>query len=156
MWIFPWVIECSIILWVRLGHYSDVIMGAMAFQITRLTIVYSTVYWGADQRKHQSSASLALREKFTSDRWIPAQRAIIAWIRFHLMTSSCNKPNYAPPKPANIAKYASLDTSLVNMKNIGNRTIIYNKIGNITATHPIDYYFGFCHCPMWNKVHCAS
>ena len=33
--------------------------GSMAFQITSLTIVYSTVYSGADQRKHQSSASLA-------------------------------------------------------------------------------------------------
>ena len=31
----------------------------MASQITGLTIVYSTVYRGADQRKHQSSASLA-------------------------------------------------------------------------------------------------
>ena len=40
-------------------HYSDVIMGAMASQITSLTIVYSTVYSGADQRKHQNSASLA-------------------------------------------------------------------------------------------------
>ena len=40
-------------------HYSDVIMGAMASQITSLTIVYSTVCPGADQRKHQSSASLA-------------------------------------------------------------------------------------------------
>ena len=40
-------------------HYSDVIMGAMASQITRLTIVYSTIYSGTDQRKHQSSASLA-------------------------------------------------------------------------------------------------
>ena len=40
-------------------HYCDVIMGAMASQITSLTIVYSTVYLGADQRKHQSSASLA-------------------------------------------------------------------------------------------------
>ena len=40
-------------------HYNDVIMGAMASQITSLTIVYSTVYPGADQRKHQSSASLA-------------------------------------------------------------------------------------------------
>ena len=37
-------------------HYGDVIMGAMASQITSLTIVYSTVYSGADQRKHQSSA----------------------------------------------------------------------------------------------------
>ena len=34
-------------------------MGAMASQITSLTIVYSTVYSGADQRKHQSSASVA-------------------------------------------------------------------------------------------------
>ena len=34
-------------------------MGAMAPQITSLTIVYSTVYLGANQRKHQSSASLA-------------------------------------------------------------------------------------------------
>ena len=33
--------------------------GMMASQITSLTIVYSTVYSGADQRKHQSSASLA-------------------------------------------------------------------------------------------------
>ena len=40
-------------------HYGDVIMGTVAYQITRLTIVYSTVYSGADQRKHQSSASLA-------------------------------------------------------------------------------------------------
>ena len=31
----------------------------MTSQITSLTIVYSTVYWGVDQRKHQSSASLA-------------------------------------------------------------------------------------------------
>ena len=34
-------------------------MGTMASQITRLTSVYSTIYSGADQRKHQSSASLA-------------------------------------------------------------------------------------------------
>ena len=41
------------------GLYNDVIMSAMASQITSLTIVYSSVYSGADQRKHQSSASLA-------------------------------------------------------------------------------------------------
>ena len=34
-------------------------MGRIASQITSLTIVYSTVYTNADQRKHQSSASLA-------------------------------------------------------------------------------------------------
>ena len=40
-------------------HYYDVIMGAIASQITSLTIVFSTVYSDADQRKHQRSASLA-------------------------------------------------------------------------------------------------
>ena len=38
---------------------SDVIMGTMTSQITSLTIVHSTVYSGADQRKYQSSVSLA-------------------------------------------------------------------------------------------------
>ena len=32
---------------------------------------YLTVYSGADQRKHQSSASLAFVREFTIDRWIP-------------------------------------------------------------------------------------
>ena len=40
-------------------HYCDVTMGRIASQITSLTIVYSIVYSDADQRKHQSSASLA-------------------------------------------------------------------------------------------------
>ena len=40
-------------------HYDDVIMDAIESLITSLTIVYSTVYSDADQRKHQSSASLA-------------------------------------------------------------------------------------------------
>ena len=35
-------------------------MSAMPPQITSLTIVYSSVYSGADQRNHQSSASLAI------------------------------------------------------------------------------------------------
>ena len=41
-------------------HYNNVIiMGAMASQITGVSIVYVACS-GADQRKHQSSASLAL------------------------------------------------------------------------------------------------
>ena len=41
------------------SHYNDVIMGTIASQITSLMIVYSTVNSDADQRKRQSSASLA-------------------------------------------------------------------------------------------------
>ena len=40
-------------------HYDDVIMTMLASQITSLTVVYSIVYSGVNQRKHQSSASLA-------------------------------------------------------------------------------------------------
>ena len=40
-------------------HYNDIIMNAMVSQITSLTIVCSTIESSADQRKHQSSWSLA-------------------------------------------------------------------------------------------------
>ena len=50
-------------------HYSDVIMRTMASEITGVSIVYSTVCSGADQRKHQSTVSLAsLRGIY---RWFP-------------------------------------------------------------------------------------
>ena len=41
------------------NHYSDVKMSTMASQITGVSIVYLTISSGADQRKHQSFASLA-------------------------------------------------------------------------------------------------
>ena len=40
-------------------HYDDVIMTMLESQITSLMVVYSIVYSGVNQRKHQSSASLA-------------------------------------------------------------------------------------------------
>ena len=40
-------------------HYNDVIISAVASQITSLTIVYLIVHSGANQRNHQSAASLA-------------------------------------------------------------------------------------------------
>ena len=40
-------------------HYDDVIMTMLASQITSLTVVSSIVCSGVNQRKHQSSASLA-------------------------------------------------------------------------------------------------
>ena len=46
--------------WFYAAHYCDVMMGTMASQITSIATVYSTIHSGADQRKHQSSASLAV------------------------------------------------------------------------------------------------
>ena len=76
-------------------HYTDVIMGVMTFQITSLTIVYSNVYSGADQRKHQSSASLAF--VVTGDKWIPRTKGQWRGKCFHLMTSPCADVNSLAP-----------------------------------------------------------
>ena len=54
-----------------LRHYIEAIMTTMTSQITSLAVVYSIVYSGADQRKHQSSASLAFVRWIHRDRWIP-------------------------------------------------------------------------------------
>ena len=72
-------------------NYSDVIMGAMASQITNLAIVYSTVYSGADQRKHQSFRVTGLcvgNSPVTGE--FPAQMAsnaenVSIWWRHHIM-----------------------------------------------------------------------
>ena len=52
-------------------HHTDVIMTTMASRITSLKVVYSIVNSGADQRKHQSSASLAFVRGIHRDRGIP-------------------------------------------------------------------------------------
>ena len=57
--------------------------------ITSLTVVYSTIYSDADQRKHQSSASLAFVWGIHRDRWIPRTYGPQRGKCFHLMTSSC-------------------------------------------------------------------
>ena len=69
-------------------HCNDVIMTTMASQITILTVVYSTVYLDAHQRKHQSSASLAFVWGIHRDRWIPRTKGQLRGKCFHLMTSS--------------------------------------------------------------------
>ena len=44
--------------WLLKVHYNDVIIGAITFQITGVSIVSPNVCSGADQRTHQCSASL--------------------------------------------------------------------------------------------------
>ena len=89
--------------WIQ-RHYNDLIMGAMTSQITSLTIVYSTVYSGADQRKHQSSASQHSLSDGNSPGTgeFPAQRVSNAengfiWWRHHgkqtsLLVTKDNRP----------------------------------------------------------------
>ena len=64
-------------------------MDSIAYQITSLTIVYSSVHSGTDQRKHQSSASLAfVWENSPVTGEFPAQMAsnaenVSIWWRHH-------------------------------------------------------------------------
>ena len=64
-------------------HYSDVIMSTMASRITSLTIVYSTVYSGADQWKHQSPASLAF-VRGIHHKWVSNAESVSIWWRHHV------------------------------------------------------------------------
>ena len=79
-------------------HYSDIITGAMASQITSLTIVYSTVYSVADQIKHQSSAALAFvrgihRWQLNSPHKWTALRKMFPFDDV-IMTKCINLPNW--------------------------------------------------------------
>ena len=79
-------------------------MGAMASQITSLTIVYSTVYSGTDQRKHQSSASLAFvwrihRWPVNSPHKWPVTRKMFPFddvIMWRKIPKSCQMQCYLP------------------------------------------------------------
>ena len=74
--------------WFSLRVSLNIMMTTIASQITSLTSVYSTVYSDADQRKHQSSASLAFVWGIHRDRWIPRTKGQLRGKCFHLMTSS--------------------------------------------------------------------
>ena len=78
-----WYWDCQLIL-----HYCDVIMTGMSSQTTSLKIVYSTIYSGADQRKHQSFVSLTFL--WGIHQWLvnSAHKGLVMQKCFHLMTSS--------------------------------------------------------------------
>ena len=64
-------IPFSLVFYWFVSHYGDVTMSAMASLVTSVSTVSSIVCPWAVQRKHQSSASLALVREFTGDWWIP-------------------------------------------------------------------------------------
>ena len=76
--------------WTCLIHYNDVIISAMASQITSLTSVYSTVY---SRRRSKKTSKLSANGLCVGNSPVtgefPAQMASTAEKCFHLMTSSC-------------------------------------------------------------------
>ena len=75
-------------------HYNNVIMGAMASEITSLTIVYSTDFFWQRSKKHQSSASPAfvrgihqwavysLHKGPVTRKMFPFDDVIMVWVTF--------------------------------------------------------------------------
>ena len=89
-----WYLRCEVAVitiwyyWVlrlryRHAHYNDALVSTVTSQITIITIVYSSVYSGADQIKHQRSAPLAFLRGIT--RWQRASNAenVSIWCRHH-------------------------------------------------------------------------
>ena len=95
--------------WPTLNPYNDVIMGAMASQITSLTIVYSTVYSGAHQKtsKLRVTGLCARNSPVTGE--FPAQMAsnvknVSIWWRLMMIWIACGciiaTDSPRPPKRA--------------------------------------------------------
>ena len=86
----------------RAHHYGDVIMGAMASQITCLTIVYSTLYSGADcelfvRRIHRWSMNSTHKGSVTQNMF-PFDDVIMVWIVFRLKSRMCYKLAICEPQ----------------------------------------------------------
>ena len=69
-------------------HYGDVVMGTVASHITRLTIVYSTVYSGVDQRNFKAPRHWNYAANSPGTGEFPAQMAsnaenVSIWWRHH-------------------------------------------------------------------------
>ena len=111
-------------IWIYRMLYHDIIMGTIAFQITSLTVVYSIVYSDADQRKHQSSASLAFVWGIHRDRWIPRTKSQLRGKCFHLMTSPCVQPQNRDTYTRLLPKFNDRDKC---------------KFGDVELTHKVPH-----------------
>ena len=75
-------------------YYNDVIMSTTTYQITRVSVVYSIICLCADQRKHQSSASLAFvrgihRWPVNSSHKGPVTRKMVPFDDVIMLGSAC-------------------------------------------------------------------
>ena len=123
-------------------------MGAIASQITSLAIVYSTVYSDADQRKHQSSASLAFvwgihrgpvnsphkwpvtRKMFQFDDVIMLQHEVL-WYTYFFQTDNCAMQFAVTLKwMAKLFATCTVKISILSRRNHVERTYTYCIFAN--------------------------
>ena len=121
----------------RPNQAKFITMGAITSLITSLTIVYSTVYSDADQRKHQSSASLAFVRGIhrgpvnPPHKWpvtlkiFPFDDVIMLLGEFHcvLLQRTVVRP------PCCALLYAHRQTSNISRNLAGNDTVDHSDVG---------------------------
>ena len=81
--------SCALFIsWTHSNHYGDVIMSTMTSQITSPSIVYWTVYSGADEKASKLRVTVLCEGNSLVTGEFPTQRSSNAEKCFHLMTSS--------------------------------------------------------------------
>ena len=134
-------------------------MGAIASQITSLTIVYSTVYSGADQRKHQRYASLAFvrgihqRPVNSPHKW-PVTRKMVPFDDVIMISVAFNQV---------VSDYGGLDIVFNNAGVHGlvtprARVLQINLVrsGLVCFRNPFEYHLIFRSCDILRFVHNIS
>ena len=112
--IFSWFL---LQLWIVRGlHYNDVIMGAMASQITSVTIAYSIVCSSPDQRKHRSSASLAVVRGIHRGPMNSSHKGPVTQKMFPLNDVMMILMNPPPPPPPDTVRYFNARNSFWNYR----------------------------------------
>ena len=130
-------------------HHSDVIMSAMTSQSADVSIACSSVCSGADQRKHQSSTSLAFvkwihRWPVDSPHKGPVKRSM-----FHLVTSSYGViPLAIFPYMLNAERYQSHSSMISVDSSFLLRQYVFRLV---TDQHP-DQYITFRLKKQWFSV----
>ena len=150
-------------------HYSHVIVSMIASQITSLTIVYSTIYSDPDQRKHQSSTSLAFvwgihRWPVNSPHKGPVTRKMFPFddVIMHMTFMSLINCPVVPIRPYWATQVVSLAANEKRSLTIGLRYIKgahpmgipvtrgYNYICNSLRA---DLFNSISHQPQWAKMY---
>ena len=130
-------------------------MGAIASQITSLTIIYSIVYSDGDQRKHQSSASLAFvrgihRGPMNYPHKWPVTRNIVSiWWRHHASFEGLSHK----------VTWLSIDSSVLHsLKSISRSMItsIYKCINAGIPFHRLFNYIGWKEILFFFKTVCSQ
>ena len=133
-------------------------MSTMASLITSLTIVYSTVYSGGDQRKYQSSASLALvrvihRWPVNSPHKGPVTRKMFPFddvIMILIWGILVEGPNVGSTNAYNLYLYPNWEYTASNI----NTRLRFLEFEYGIDPNPSDYEFGIANSD-W-RIQCSS